>query len=119
MALAIPVTNNLLMLDASAIKTWLDCREQYRLRYMENRVSAVPSYHQSIGIALHLAAEVHNRGGSFETGLALAASELQKFPEDKLNPYQRQRFQELARELPSLVAAVFDNIVVGEILLLP
>jgi hypothetical protein len=104
-----------LMLDASAIKTWLDCREQYRLRYIDNRVSIEPNYHQAFGIAVHLAAEIHNQGGTFETGLALAASKLQEFPEHLLNPYKRQRFRELAAELPSIVACYFDNVVVGEL----
>jgi PD-(D/E)XK nuclease superfamily len=104
-----------LMLDASAIKTWLDCREQYRLRYIENRVSAEPSYNQWIGTAIHLAAEIHNRGGSFESGLALAAGKLAEFPESLLNPYKRQRFRELAAELPSMVAAYFDGVEVGTV----
>jgi hypothetical protein len=104
-----------LMLDSSAIKCWLDCREVYRLRYIENRVSAEPSYHQWIGVAIHLAAETHNRGGSYETGLALAASKLAEFPEELLNPYKRQRFRELATELPSLVACYFDGVEVGSV----
>src|SRR5437660_3452237 len=105
-------------LDASAIKCWLDCREQYRLRYVENRVALEPSFHQSIGIAIHLAAETHNRGGSFETGLSLAASRLAEFPEELLNPYKRQRFRELAVELPSMVACYFDSIEVGNVVAL-
>jgi PD-(D/E)XK nuclease superfamily len=108
------MTDNL-YLDSSAIKCFLDCREQYRLRYMENRVSKEPSYHQTIGIAVHLAAEVHNRGGTFETGLAFAASKLQEFPEHLLNPYKQQRFRELAAELPSMVAAYFDTVEVGNV----
>lgn len=104
-------------LDASAIKCWLDCREQYRLRYIENRVAAEPSYHQAVGVAVHLAAETHNRGGSFETGLERAATELQKFPEDLLTPYSKQRFRELAHELPSMVACYFDSVEVGNVLI--
>jgi len=102
-----------LMLDASAIKCFLDCREQYRLRYVENRVAAEPSFHQAWGHAVHLAAETHNRGGSFEQGLLLAAEDLAKFPEHLLNPYKQQRFRELAQELPSVVAAYFDGVEVG------
>jgi PD-(D/E)XK nuclease superfamily len=105
-----------LYLDASAIKCWLDCREQYRLRYVENRVSLEPSFHQSLGVAIHLAAETHNRGGSFEEGLALAATKLQEFPEYLLNPDKRQRFRELAVELPSMVACYFDSVEVGNVI---
>lgn len=105
-----------LVLDASAIKTWLDCRELYRLRYIENRVSLEPSFHQTVGKAVHLAAQTHNMGGSFEQGLSLAATELQSFPEHLLNPYKRQRFQELAVELPSMVACYFDNVEVGNVI---
>jgi hypothetical protein len=104
-----------LILDASAIKTWLDCRELYRLRYIENRVALEPSFHQCVGRAVHLGAQTHNTGGSYETGLSLAATELQAFPEHLLNPYNRQRFQELAAELPSMVACYFDNIEVGKV----
>src|SRR5580765_2314374 len=99
-----------LMLDASAIKCWLDCREQYRQRYVENRVSVEPSFHQAYGISVHLAAETHNRGGSFEDGLRLAADVLAEFPEHLLNPYKQQRFRELAAELPSVVAPYFDGV---------
>jgi hypothetical protein len=102
-------------LDASAIKTWLDCREMYRLRYIENRVAAEPSYHQAFGIAVHLAAEIHNLGGTFEAGLAEAADSLAAFPEHLLNPYKAQRFRELAAELPSIVACYFDGVEVGQI----
>src|SRR6266403_809960 len=107
---------NQLYLDSSAIKCFLDCREQYRLRYVENRVALEPSYHQTIGVAVHLAAEVHNRGGSFETGLAMAAAKLGEFPEHLLNPYKRQRFRELAVELPSMVACYFDTVEVGKVI---
>ncbi|MBO0887482.1 PD-(D/E)XK nuclease family protein [Candidatus Bathyarchaeota archaeon] len=99
-----------LYLDSTAIKCFLDCREAFRLRYIENLVAAEPSFHQAIGIAVHLAAETHNRGGSFEDGLRLAADELQKFPENLLNPYSQTRFRELAAELPSMVACYFDEI---------
>lgn len=99
-----------LMLDASAIKCWLDCREAYRNRYVLNRVFHEPSYHQAFGIAVHLAAETHNRGGSFEDGLKLAADSLAAFPEQLLNTYKQQRFRELASELPSIVACYFDGV---------
>ncbi len=104
-----------LYLDASAIKVWLDCREAYRQRYLENRVGYEPSYHQAYGIAVHLAAETHNRGGSFEDGLRLAADDLAAFPEHLLNPYKQQRFRELAAELPSMVACYFDGVEVGNV----
>ena len=104
-----------LYLDASAIKNFLDCRELYRLRHIENRVALEPSFHQAWGHAVHIGAETHNRGGSFEEGLRLAAEDLAKFPEHLLNPYSQQRFRELAVELPSAVATYFDSIVVGNI----
>jgi PD-(D/E)XK nuclease superfamily len=103
------------MLDSSAIKCWLDCREQFRLRYIENRVAAEPSFHQAYGIAIHLAAETHNLGGSYEEGLRRAADSLQTFPEHLLNPYKQQRFRELAAELPSIVACYFDGVEVGSV----
>lgn len=108
------MTTNL-MLDASAIKNFLDCRELYRLRQVENRVAAEPSFHQAWGHAVHIGAETHNRGGSFEQGLKLAAEDLARFPEQLLNPYKQQRFRELAVELPSCVACYFDNVVVGNV----
>src|SRR5215468_1147561 len=108
-----PITD--IYLDSTAIKLFLDCREAYRLRYIENRVPLEPSFHQAYGIAVHLAAEAHNSGKSFETGLGLAATSLAAFPEHLLNPYKRQRFRELASELPSVVACYFDGVEVGNV----
>jgi hypothetical protein len=64
---------------------------------------------------VHLAAETHNRGGSFEEGLRRAADSLQQFPERLLNPYKQQRFRELASELPSIVGAYYDGVRVGKV----
>lgn len=100
----------MIYLDATAIDTWLLCREAYRQRYVVNRVPAEPSIHQAFGHAVHVAVEAWHKGSEYEECLKLAATEMEKFPEEKLNPRTSLKWRELALALPDCVAVYCDGV---------
>ena len=108
-----------LLLDATAIKNFIACRERYRQLYIENRAPVTPSIHRAFGIAVHLAAEVHNKGGSYADGLraacfSLACASLQSLAGASV--HLQTKWRELAASLPDCVACYFDGVTVGEVL---
>ena len=52
-------------IDASMIKCFSDCREQFRRRYIENIVPSKPSIAYVFGTAVHMAVEAFWKGKTY------------------------------------------------------
>ena len=130
----------MIYLDATAIDTFLQCREKHRQRYLENRASTYPSIHLAFGHSVHVAVEAcwdcpacpeckskvkghyplkgcscdwHEYDywrASYEQAMKLAAEDMEKFPEHLLTPPDQQKWRDLALALPEMVAAYFDGV---------
>jgi hypothetical protein len=103
----------MIYLDATAIDTFLTCRESYRQRYLKNRVPAEPSVHLAFGHAVHTAVEYWHKGEKYEQCLYRAAVEMEKSGnefEGRLRPDIEIKWRELGLALPECVAAYCDGV---------
>ena len=103
----------MIYLDSTSIDTFLTCREQYRQRYLENRVQAEPSVHLAFGHAVHTAVEWWHKGESYNQVLMRAAVEMEKAQNElggSLRPDLELKWRELGMALPECVAAYCDGV---------
>jgi hypothetical protein len=103
----------MIYLDATAIDTFLACRESYRQRYLENRVQAEPSVHLAFGHAVHTAVEWWHKGETYNQVLMRAAVEMEKAQNEfggSLRPDLELKWRELGLALPECVAVYCDGV---------
>jgi len=97
-------------IDATQIRLWLDCRESYRLSYVESLRPRKPLIHREFGIGFHKGVEVFWGGGDYSAALAAASQYVQLIDETGLSVKERQKWQEMVRYMPDLLAVYFDNV---------
>jgi PD-(D/E)XK nuclease superfamily len=99
-----------LMVDASMLKEFAECREFVRQRYLENRELKAMSIHYAFGVAVHAAVEEFWRGAKYEDALATAFSVTSHYPVGLLNPTALEKWTKLVKGLPQMLEVYYTTI---------
>ena len=97
-------------IDASQIRLFLDCREQYRQAYVLGRASKKPLIHREFGIGFHKGCEVFWRGGDYSAALMAALEYVGGIDCTLLTVKEKQKWDEMTAYMPDLLAAYFDSV---------
>lgn len=104
----------MLYIDATQIRMFLDCRESYRLAYIENRASKKPALAREFGIAIHLGVEAFWQGKDFPEALAIVSDYMSKVNTMGCTPEEDRKWREMNNYAPDLLACYYDNVEYGD-----
>ena len=97
-------------IDASQIRLFLDCREQYRQAYVLGRASKKPLIHREFGIGFHKGCEVFWKGWDYSAALMAALDYVGGIDCTLLTVKEKQKWDEMTAYMPDLLAAYFDSV---------
>jgi hypothetical protein len=100
----------MLYLDATAIREWLSCRENYRQGFVLNRRSKQTAIHREFGIALHLGVEDFWSGQDFASALARVMEYLNNVHLFGLTPDAMRKWDEMVKYAPDMLACYYDSV---------
>jgi hypothetical protein len=109
----------MLYVDATQLRMFTDCRESYRLAYIENLTSAKPQIHRAYGIELHRAVESFWRGNTFEETLHAMMENLNNVSTYGCTPDEQKKWQEMVSYAPDMLATYWDGVEYDETRVLP
>lgn len=92
----------------SAIKTWMTCRELYRLRYIEQLEPVAPAIHLVFGRAMHKAPEAFWSGKSAETAFAMALEVTREIDPFALDSKTRTRWLGLLDSMGAMIQTYYE-----------
>jgi len=90
------------------LRDYLNCKEYFRWKWLENKVANKPSIHQHYGKAVHLAAEAFWQGKDYLEAYAIASEEVRKIDLEVLNAKERNKLDAMIEYLPDLLAVYFE-----------
>jgi PD-(D/E)XK nuclease superfamily len=97
-------------LDATALRSFSDCREFYRQNQLVNITSATPSIHYELGRAVHLAVEKFWAGEPVEVAIAAAYSIAEQYPVKLLPAHELEKWKGLVEIIPDVVSVYYDSV---------
>ncbi len=100
----------MIYLDASALRSWSDCREYFRRSQVQKIELIKPNPHYTFGTAIHVAVEEFWKGNSFDISLDAAYRVTNEFPVEHLNPAETETWQRLVKTLPDVTACYFNSV---------
>lgn len=102
----------MIYLDSSSIASFLQCREEFRLKYLHDGTGIMSKWiaiHREAGIAVHKAIELFWLGRPFEDALAVALEYMQSIPLSSILPKELDKWKELQDKVPDMIAAYYDT----------
>ena len=96
-----------LLIDASMLRDFGNCREFFRRRWVENLESKRPSIDRSFGIAVHKAVEAFWRGKDYGEAYSQAASMFSALDLTNSTVKDREKYERLADALPEGIGVYY------------
>ncbi len=96
-------------IDASMIKCFADCREQFRRRYIENIVSSKPSIAYVFGTAVHMAVEAFWKGSPYREAYDIGLAHLDSLDISALTVREQGKYNELINALPDMLEVYYKG----------
>jgi len=98
-----------LLIDASMLRDFGNCREFFRRRWVENLESKRPSIDRSFGIAVHKAVEAFWRGKDYSEAYSQAASMFGALDLTHTNVKDREKYERLSDALPEVIGVYYEE----------
>ena len=99
----------MLRIDASQLECFGDCHERFRRRYIENIVPKKPAIHLEFGKAFHFGPEMFWKGKGYDEAFTRAIQHVASVDQSELGPQERDKWQEMQRYLPDMLACYFES----------
>ena len=96
-------------IDASMIKCFSDCREQFRRRYIENIVSSKPSIAYVFGTSFHMAVEAFWKGSPYKQAYDIGFAHLDSLDVSALTVREQGKYNELINALPDMLEVYYKG----------
>ncbi len=107
MSPSISIKETPIYIDASMIKCFSDCREQFRRRYLENIVSSKPSIAYVFGTAVHMAVEAFWKGSPYRQAYNIGLAHLDSLDISALTVREQGKYNELINALPDMLEVYY------------
>ena len=107
MSPALSIKETPIYIDASMIKCFADCREQFRRRYIENIVPVKPSINMVFGSAIHMAVEALWKGENLKSACGVGFDYLDSVDESRLLVKEVGKLNQLISILPDMLEVYY------------
>ena len=109
MSPSLSIKEHPLYIDASMIKCFSDCREQFRRRYIENIVPSKPSIAYVFGTAVHMAVEAFWNGKDYKQACSIGFNYLDSLYESWVLVKDQGKMNELINALPKMLEVYYNE----------
>jgi hypothetical protein len=89
------------------IKTFSDCREMFRRRYIENITLSKPSINMVFGTAFHLSVEAFWKGKDYKSAYDIGLAHLDSLDITALTVREQGKYNELINTLPDMLEVYY------------